>query len=782
MAESFTTKLKHPLVAGPLILLALTCAMFGDVLLSPSRMVLSDPANDVASLFLHWRAFGLREVSHGNLPLWNPHVLSGYPFFANFQSALLYPPNAIYLVLRLDKAINLDIALHVFLTGFFMYLWALQRDLRPAAALLTECLLMFGGPFFLHVYAGHLTALAAMAWTPLLFLVCDGLLRKPSLRWCLLGAFGVAMQVLAGYPQHVFYTAIAIGLYVVARGWRTPHGARAVAGVAAFYGGGAALSAVQIVSGLAAARGSIRGGGAPYEMASMFALPPENFLTLLAPGFFGDMANCAYWGRCFLWEMSLFMGVAGFALAMYGAVAGTGNARRGLLPVMAVLYLLALGSHTPLFKVLYTYFPGFNSFRSNSKFIYEAAVPLALLAGIGWDKLLENAGAVTDSITRRMAIALGVMGIGIVAAGLWIQHSAARGVSGAWGKMMAAVAATGESYLAAADYRDAEFIKEAGDFAAHNLFLCAGLLIPAALLFIATASSKKAPYVLMGLAILEIFSFARLNRPAFDLAEMPPNETARFLAAHRGDDRFVKFSFGNEAMTLHAQDIGGYDPYVSRRYAEFIAFTQHRSSNAATEYLQLARNHRLYRMLRCRYVFIPEGFKTRIEETKDVLPRLQLVRDWTIITGRDRIFAAMSQPSFDPRRQVILETMPAPAPIKTSAAANREIGAAHVVEASTDHLTIEADLAQPAILLVTDNYSDGWRAVALAGSAQREYQVLPANYILRAIPLNAGHHRLRLEYAPLAFRVGRAISLVSLALYLALLVWHWRKRGRRESY
>jgi hypothetical protein len=292
------------------------------------------------------------------------------------------------------------------------------------------------------------------------------------------------MQVLAGYPQHVFYTAIAAVLYVVFCGERMEQRMRAGACVLAFYAGGAALSAVQILTGLAAARESVRGGGVPYEFAAMFSFPPENFLTLLAPGFFGNMADCPYWGRAQLWEMSLFMGVAGFALALFGMTAGSRSLRRGLLPAIAVLYVLALGSHTPLFQLLYNYVPGFNSFRSNSKFIFQAAVLLSLLSGIGFEQLLKSAGAPRTPDTRRMVFALGLTGGVMVSAGLWIQAAVAAGTSGPWGALMVRMAALGETFVIAPEgYRDPMLVSEAGAFAANSLFWCAGILVPVALLF-----------------------------------------------------------------------------------------------------------------------------------------------------------------------------------------------------------------------------------------------------------------------------------------------------------
>ena len=61
------------------------------------------------------------------------------------------------------------IALHVFLAGLFTYLWGLRRGLHPVAAVVAGALFMFSGSYFLHVYAGHVSLLYAIAWTPLVF-------------------------------------------------------------------------------------------------------------------------------------------------------------------------------------------------------------------------------------------------------------------------------------------------------------------------------------------------------------------------------------------------------------------------------------------------------------------------------------------------------------------------------------------------------------------------------------------------------------------------------------
>ena len=64
--------------------------------------------------------------------------------------------------------------------------------------------------------------------------------------------------------------------------------------------------------------------------------------------------------------------------------------------------------------------------------------------------------------------------------------------------------------------------------------------------------------------------------------------------------------------------------------------------------------------------------------------------------------------------------------------------------------------------------------MALPGSSQEHYDLLPANYILRAVPLGAGNHRLRIEYEPLGYRIGKWISLVSLMSFAGLITWNWK--------
>ena len=182
-------------------------------------------------------------------------------------------------------------------------------------------------------------------------------------------------------------------------------------------------------------------------------------------------------------------------------------------------------------------------------------------------------------------------------------------------------------------------------------------------------------------------------------------------------------------------------------------------------YVKFVRYDPLFAMLRLRYALGQHGNELEIGDAPEPpMSHLQLVSTYRVLPYRNAIFDALRSATFDPAREVILESEPEPRPSPFESA-----GTARIVAASTDALEIEADVEQPAILLITDAFTPSWRAVALSGSVQTNYKLLPANYILRAVPLLAGHHHLRLEYARDALAIGKWISILAALAFLAAL-------------
>jgi hypothetical protein len=757
----------------PCVLLVLTVFVLAPGLFAPNGTVASSSqtGTDAVQYFGYVREWGFGEMRHGRLPLWNPYIFSGCPFLGGWQEGLLYPPNWIYLLLPLSLAMNCEIAIHVFLAGFGTALWVQRTGAHRLAGLLSGCMVMFGAPFFLHAYAGHLSMVDAMAMAPWLLLAIDGILKRPELRWVLLGAGALGFQLLAGHPQTVFITIVACSIYAVLRIIQSWVSLRALAAFVAVGIGALILSCAQLVAGFAAASEGARRGGLPYGFASMFSFPPENFMTMLVPNFFGDMtAQAPYWGRCYLWEASAFVGVIGLTLAIYGAARSTSREKWVWTAMVAIMLWIALAAHTPLFHLLYTYVPGFNRFRSHAKFVYPASLFLAMLAGQGTSAVLRE-----PKRLRGVSIATAVAAVAFGAAGVLLTIGC---FSEPWERFTSFVAATGEAYFNNASVRD--FVRVSQVDAGQECLVCALILTVLTVALYAAVKRPRIAYAIVALGMIEVayYAWSCVSSPdgTMDLTKtiMAPGEQ-RFLAAHPGDYRILQQVLPpDDAIGSSTGDIWGYDPSVMGRYAEFLFFTQGRDPNEASSYLNFTKASPLLGIVRCRYEFLSAGSgRIGIVKIAHPLPHVFVARDWSQASGRDAIFAKLGSPGFDPAQSAILESPPTPSPVQDAGA-----GTATVTDSASDTVAIQADVSQPSLLVITDPYSRYWRATGLPGSAQRSYAVMPCDYAIMAIPLSAGHHLLTMRYQPDGFAPALWLMGLGWVVYFGLWVWVAGSRPR----
>lgn len=738
------------------VLLTITLAMFADVLFFNTDQVLSKAGLDLFRGEMSGYDFLFRQLKQGTVALWNPYVFCGTPVL----STSLYPPLFGFLLFPLPLAVNIGIALHVFLIGFFMYLWTSFRGLHPLACLSSSIIIMFCGPYFMHVYAGHMGNLCAMTWVPLILLALDATLDRPSISWVLIGIFAVSMQILTGQFQYVYYTAIACSLYGGLRLFKKDNKGKSISGMMFILLGSFALCSFQIFNSLLTTQESVRTAGVSFKFSSMFSFPPENLLTFLSPFFFGEMNYIPYWGRCYLWEMSVFIGITGFVMAVYGSIYGKDKNRWLFVFMVVLLFILALGAHTPLFQLLYNYLPGFNKFRGSSKFIFPACLFLTMLSGIGLDKLIRQ-----NTPDNKFIVGVAITGIATLTASYLIATN-----PDLIANIMKAVEATKESYLPLSIYEDINFMKYVQNVSSSSLLISGVICVILASLLYYARHSDKIVYIIIALALIEIFSFARLNRPTFNINDTLIADFSKFYAEHPGDYRVFNQLNANMAMSTGTPDIWGYGPVAQMRFVQFMAHAQGYNPDNVDTYLPIKNYNRLFSMMRLRYLISRTGTGFSIQEANDYMPRLNLIPNWTVLSSRDAIFRKMDETSFDPRQKVILEKNPDIIP-----SISETKGTVKVMESTANSLLIRANTPSDSILLVTDNYSKGWQAIAQKGSIQRDYEIIPANYTFMAVPLRTGEHYLRLEYRPDAFVTGKWISLVSLSIYIiTILILLWK--------
>ena len=729
------------------------------VLALPADLFLSSPAGDLEQVASS-RAFAADSIVAGHFPLWNPDVYSGQPFLGNFQSAALYPLHAVFLFLPIARGMNLSFLLHLLILGWGCGIWAWRRGCRPLAAALAGVVIALSGPVFLRLYAGHLTNLCTMAWAPWTLLGLEAAWRGPAAQPLLLAMATVSLQILGGHPQYVFYLAIAAGLHATVQSVVDPSIRwRALPMVVAAYLGGAALAAVQLLPGLAGAAESVRQGSLDYGFVRMFSFPPENLLTLLAPGFFGDLTSHPYWGRCYLWEVVPFLGVTGLALAALAATNSEHKRRaRCDLFVAGLLFVLALGDHTPLLRLLYDFAPGFNKFRVLAKFTFPMALFATPAIAFGADALISgHLGPKKLPLLLSLGGALALGG----AVFLWLNPDAIA-------RMISRIQGDADSYLPAAQATDDQFIHQAGIQAGCSLALGGALLAMTGLSLFLARRWPLWRWVPLALLPAEMLGFAQPNLATARLAQLTPAPVREFLAAHPGDYRVLTPERPDDNYFLGAANMWGNNPNILQRYAEFIQYSQGGNPDEAGQYATITRVNQSFGLVRFGAVINPNPAAPGaylIQTNLHPLPRAFLLSNYQVLPGRDAILPALLKTDFDPEKIAYLETEPSPRPVTQAAPAPVKVS-----QITTDSLTVETDTPAPALLLITDLFSRDWRARPLPGSAQSHYEILPADYFVRGIPLAAGHHHLVVEYAPPSLRTGLLISFFSLLAWVIGLV------------
>jgi uncharacterized membrane protein YfhO len=82
------------------------------------------------------------------------------------------------------------------------------------------------------------------------------------------------------------------------------------------------------------------------------------------------------------------------------------------------------------------------------------------------------------------------------------------------------------------------------------------------------------------------------------------------------------------------------------------------------------------------------------------------------------------------------------------------------------------------LLVLSEVWDPGWSATVSGVNTP----VMLADYILRAIPVPSGEHRVVLRYEPPLLRVGAAITGATLIVCIGIAWWStWRTKRKSEA-
>jgi hypothetical protein len=783
-----------------------------------------------------------RMIRDGHLPLWTPHIFSGYPLLSMAQLAIGYPLTWGYLVLPAYVAETIYVLAPFLLAPAFTYCYARQIDRSRAASLLAALAFGWGGGMANGLaHNGMLTN--AFAWLPLALVAIERA-RTRSFAWCLLGATAAySMSVLNGVGQGFVYAGALMLCYAAfvslfdARArlnwerWRPL--AVAVGAVACSAG----LSAFQIMETMRAVRRSVRSVLSYEIFAEGSFLPSQLFESMALPLFSkGDVS-------AYVAPLALAFALAGAWLALQRGDARRSDARPIFWSCVApVALLLMLGNTTPLYRLVY-YVPVINRFRVPSRHSFELTFAIAALSAYGFDlvaarlaarRLKGDADAHAQNLWKVAALAsvLICATVGVI-----------------WYRAALNGPATILSWSALTE----------GQFAVWKIAF-SGLTLAAAWLCLNVVRAPRSRAVLLACALAVTFFFEpficfslwwRYVRK--DAARFSTPATAtRFMLAHAPEENRVYTRVGlftdetiiptrvdtpNLSAAWGLRDVGGYEPLTLVRYTRALA-DAYLDVNAARPdpppdpSIFGARSHVLD-LLNTTYVAVlPDtgdplvktlpraanetlttsvanqsmtvGDQTMtvdaqtmqsatssasdhwepvydhegllIVQNRHACPRAWLVAEAEAVDGEEALRRIRGGGiAFDPRRTALLEDAPGELPQLPGGelASGSDV---RVVAYEPSRIVVETKAQTPTLLVLSEMFYPGWEAT-VDGRAEKIHL---ADFLLRAVPVPSGAHRIEMRYHATQARNGLIISGLTLLL-LAGLAFGSRHRRRRAE-
>ncbi len=759
-------------------LLAATCAFY------PGAWLGRAPARgDVPTQFLPWKTALRDALSQGELPFWNPYTFCGAPLLANMQSAVLYPIDLALLPLPPGRAYGVSLALHALLAMAGAWLLARRLGADRDAALLPAVAYAYSGWNAIHLFAGNLLNLFSCAWVPWLWfvLLAEGWRRIAGT------ALVVALMVLCGYPQTLFY-ALLLGLLLQlamgptygrtqaayedllpgkeipsprgsSRACREIAAGRAASDVltspirprierrrfastwlgTALQGLGASvlgilwglcLGAVQLAPTAMYLLQSGRSEPLPWMAATEFSLAPSHLICFLLPHCFGNQVDGTYTGHWWDWSNPY----AGVAVIVLAGIALLQLERRRKWPLAAVALLallLSMGRYSGVYWLFYHAMPLADRFRAPVRFLPFTILCLGALAALAWTRM--------RSPSRRIQIALGLSGAGLLLSGRVVWSA---------------------------------------DIGLHPGRDIAWMLILAGCSLWALAL-RRYRWSGTALALLVVFDLAMLNRPFYPLgdADAAVASLARaFAAVPAGPeaDRVLtppmRAGLHNLAIPARRPNFSGYDPLYPGHFGWFVkqlskscdAFED--SADTLTFPMRFGADvgdctpawSRLA-LFNVKYAYTRHGLLEL-----PALPRAW-VSHWVEATSWEetlhQLFDLSEQPDW---------TAPVRCEYVQDVSATVDNGQDHVRIASYGYNRVEIDvnMAAPGVLVLADNWARGWR-VRVDGERR---PLLAVWEFLRGVLLDTGTHEVVFTYTPPGWTPGWITSLLAGIAWIALTV------------
>jgi hypothetical protein len=173
----------------------------------------------------------------------------------------------------------------------------------------------------------------------------------------------------------------------------------------------------------------------------------------------------------------------------------------------------------------------------------------------------------------------------------------------------------------------------------------------------------------------------------------------------------------------------------------------------------------------------------KLYQHRNPQPRARLLEKFSVADAGE-ILKALSSKNFYPDREVFLEEQPQWQKETGFAQPLQAAGKVAILQESNNQLRLRVSTARNALLVVSDTWYPGWKAIAYPMRSSRadekngqQKKILRADYAFRAIALEPGDYEVQFTYDPVSFKAGLAVSFLT-ALVMAW--FYFRKKDKKQ--
>jgi hypothetical protein len=761
--------------------------------------------------FIPWRYLALETFLNGELPLWNPYSGMGSPLLANYQTAVFYPPNWLVFILGgmggvtwLAWGHTIVVIFHLWMAGWGMI--KLSRNLGLSKIGQSICGLSFSLSAYFVARSGFFTINAAVTWLPWIAYLTlprgnrqdNHLIDSQTIKLALV----FALLFLAGHAQTTFYiilfstTWVIFWLLTTQEKNANKHDFPLITNYPIYQkfrplihfltGGiiGFFFASIQLIPTFEYLINSQRAENIDSMTAITYSFWPWRFLTLFAPDMFGSPAQNNYWGFGNYWEDALYIGMLPLIL-FFIAIINMGirnrkNAKQDsmtsksnklywfLFGVMVISILIALGKNTPLFPFLYRHFPMFNMFQAPTRINLLVVFSMSLLGGFGIDQWTQPTGK--RLYWTRLSVA-GALALAIGAGLAWILL---RDIQSTF-----ISAFTKAGFLAAASIalilykpempkrieKSYSQFDDGGEEFSTKLWNFAIIIFVS--LDLVWANWNINPTYKVSLYKPETNLLAGINEKRMggrlflnseDEYQLKYNEFFRFKAfkSMKQWKDLWSVMLPNINILAHIPSANQFDPLIPSRYKTWSDLLNNQikmDDKVVANLLLNLSNITLVEELN------PDHRIGMDYVTRSTFDRIRWVPCGVQADNNEISLEDLLANDVNFSDHVVIETEISKEVINC-VDKNYKI---ELVSEKANYLQVKVDTPTPGYLVVSDTWYPGWKSY-INGKYQK---VEKANYLFRAVRLDAGVNEIKFVYQPLSFYLGASISFLSI-LFLIL--------------